>query len=102
MRIYSLKVRDDAKKDPGCAVVELSGLELIALNNILCKRLVKAAAVLSCLPTWPAQRIPQTLLCSMGGFDKIDLSAMERLYAQCPERNRNGLEGETSEKFAGD
>ena len=37
MRIYSLKVRDDAKKDPGCAVVELSGLELIALNNILCK-----------------------------------------------------------------
>ena len=37
MRIYSLKVRDDAKKDPGCAVVELSGLELIALNNILSK-----------------------------------------------------------------
>lgn len=26
MRIYSLKVCDDAKKDPGCAVVELSGL----------------------------------------------------------------------------
>lgn len=71
MRIYSLKVRDDAKKDPGCAVVELSGLELIALNNILCKRwLVKVAAVLSCLSTWPAQRIPQTLLCSMGALIK--------------------------------
>lgn len=60
MRIYSLKVRDDALKDPGYAVVQ------------------------------------------HGGFDKIDLSAMERLYARCPERNRNGLEGETSEKFAGD
>ena len=35
MRIYSLKVRDDAKEDPGYAVVKLSGLELIALNNIL-------------------------------------------------------------------
>ena len=37
MRIYSLKVRDDAKEDPGYAVVKLSGLELIALNNILSK-----------------------------------------------------------------
>lgn len=37
MRIYSLKVRDDAKEDPGYAMVKLSGLELIALNNILCK-----------------------------------------------------------------
>lgn len=36
-----------------------------------------------------------------GGFDKIDLSAMERLYAQRPERKRNGLEGELSEKFIG-
>lgn len=37
MRIQSLNQRDDAKKDDGSAVIELSGLELIALNNILSK-----------------------------------------------------------------
>ena len=37
MRIQSLNQRDDVKKDAGSATVELSGLELIALNNILCK-----------------------------------------------------------------
>lgn len=37
MRIQSLNRRDDVKKDAGSATVELSGLELIALNNILCK-----------------------------------------------------------------
>lgn len=37
MRIQSLNQRDDVKKDAGSATVELSGLELIALNNILSK-----------------------------------------------------------------
>lgn len=102
MRICSLKVRDNALKDPGCAVVELSGLELIALNNILGKlaredRNKSELIVNMACTTHTANAVVQH-----GGFDKIDLSAMERLYAQCPERKRNGLEGETSEKFAGD
>lgn len=102
MRIYSLKVRDDAKKDPGCAVAELSGLELIALNNILCKMAREGGSSSELLVNMACTTHTANAVVQHGGFDKIDLSAMERLYAQCPERNRNGLEGETSEKFAGD
>lgn len=102
MRIYSLKVRDDAKKDPGCAVVKLSGLELIALNNILSKTAKEAKCDSDLLAGMVCVTHTANAVVQHGGFDKIDLSAMERLYAQRPERNRNGLEGETSEKFAGD
>ena len=102
MRIYSLKVRDDAKKDPGCAVVELSGLELIALNNILCKMAREGGGSSELLVNMACTMHTANAVVQHGGFDKIDLSAMERLYAQCSDRNRNGLEGETSEKFAGD
>lgn len=102
MRIYSLKVRDDAKKDPGCAVVKPSGLELIVLNNILCKMAREGGGSSELLVNMACTTHTANAVVQHGGFDKIDLSAMERLYAQCPEGNRNGLEGETSEKFAGD
>lgn len=102
MRIYSLKVRNDAKKDPGCAVVGLSGLELIALNNILCKIAREGGSRSELLVNMACTTHTANAVVQHGGFDKIDLSAMERLYAQCPDGNRNGLEGETSEKFAGD
>lgn len=102
MRIYSLTVRDDAKKGPGYAVVGLSGLELIALNNILCKMAREGGSSSELLVNMACTTHTANAVVQHGGFDKIDLSAMERLYTQCPERNRNGLEGETSEKFAGD
>lgn len=102
MRIYSLKVRNDALKDPGYAVVALSGLELIALNNILCKMAREGGSSSELLVNMACTTHTANAVVQHGGFDKIDLSAMERLHARCPERNRNGLEGETSEKFAGD
>lgn len=102
MRIYSLTVRDDAQKGPGYAVVGLSGLELIALNNILCKMAREGGSSSELLVNMACTTHTANAVVQHGGFDKIDLSAMERLYAQCPERNRNGLEGEISEKFAGD
>ena len=102
MRIYSLKVRDDAKKDPGCAVVELCVLELIALYNILCKIAREGGSSSELLVNMACTTHTANAVVQYGGFDKIDLSAMERLHAQCPDRNRNGLEGETSEKLAGD
>lgn len=102
MRIYSLKVRDDAKKDPGCAVVELSGLELIALNNILCKMAREGGSSSELLVNMACTTHTANAVVQHGGFDKIDLSAMERLYARRTENKRNGPKGETSEKFAGD
>lgn len=101
MRICSLKVRDDARKDPGCALVELSGLELIALNNILRKMTREGGGGSELLVNMACTTYTANAVVQHGGFDKIDLSAMERLYAQRPERKRNGLEGELSEKFIG-
>lgn len=102
MRIYSLKVRDDALKDPGYAVVGLSGLELIALNNILCKMARESGSRSELLVNMACTTHTANAVVQHGVFDKIDIIAMERLYAQRPKIKRNGLEGETSEKFAGD
>lgn len=102
MRICSLKVRDNALKDPGCAVVELSGPELIALNNILGKLAREDSNKSEMLVSMACAVHAANAVVQHGGFDKIDLSAMERLYTQRPEIKRNGLEGEISEKFAGD
>ena len=64
MRIQSLNQRDDAKKDDGSAVIELSGLELIALNNILSK-VSKEAECRS--------------IVQHSSLDKIDFHKMEEL-----------------------
>jgi hypothetical protein len=37
MRIRSLIYRDHAKNEPGSAIVELTGEEIVALNNIIRK-----------------------------------------------------------------
>lgn len=79
MRIYSLTVRDDAKKDPGYAVVELSGLELIALNNILCKMAREGGRSSELLVNMACTTHTANAVVQHGGFDKIDLSAMEML-----------------------
>lgn len=77
MRIYSLKVRDDAKEDPGYAVVKLSGLELIALNNILCKMAREGGSSSELLVNMACTTHTANAVVQHGG-------------------------GETSEKFAGD
>ena len=86
MRIYSLKVRDDALKDPGYAVVELSGLELIALNNILCKIARERGSSSELLVNMACTTHTANAVVQHEGVDKIDLSAIERLYEQCLER----------------
>lgn len=86
MRICSLKWRDDAKKDPGCAVVKLSGLELIALNNILCKMAREGGSSSELLVNMACTTHTANAVVQHDGFDKIYLSAMERLYEQCLER----------------
>lgn len=84
MRIYSLKVRDDAKKDPGCAVVELSGLELIALNNILSKTSKGAKRDYDCLAGMVCVTYTANALVQHGGLDSVDILALsevdERLH----------------------
>ena len=86
MRIYSLKVRDDAKKDPGCAVVELSWLELIALNNILSKTAKGAKRDYDCLAGMVCVTHTANALVQHGRFDRFDLNKLE-------EKLRNGGKG---------
>ena len=75
MRIQSLNQRDDAKKDDGSAVIELSGLELIALNNILSKVSKEAEMLLK------MTRVVHTAnsIVQHGSLDKIDFHKMEEL-----------------------
>lgn len=79
MRIQSLNQRDDVKKDAGSAVIELSGLELIALNNILCK--VAKEAEYSAEILLGMTRVVHTAnaLVQHGSLDKIDLHKLEEL-----------------------
>lgn len=79
MKICLLKVRDDALKDPGCAVVELSGLELIALNNVLGKLAREGGSSSELLVNMARTVHTANAVVQHGGFDKIDLSAMEML-----------------------
>ena len=83
MRIYSLKVRDDAKKDPGCAVVELSGLELIALNNILSKTAKGAKRDYDCLASMVCVTHTANALVQHGCLDIYDVNNLK-------EKLRNG------------
>ncbi len=83
MRIYSLKVRDDAKKDPGCAVVELSWLELIALNNILSKTSKGAKRDYDCLAGMVCVTYTANALVQHGCLDIYDVNNLE-------EKLRNG------------
>lgn len=93
MRIYSLKVRDDAKKDPGCAVVELSGLELIALNNILSKTAKEAKHDSDLLAGMVCVTHTANALVQHGCFDRLDLNKLE-------EKLRNG--GKSNADAGGD
>lgn len=83
MRICSLKWRDDAKEDPGYAVVKLSGLELIALNNILSKTVKEAKHYSDLLAGMVCVTHTANALVQHGCFDLFDLNKME-------EKLRNG------------
>ena len=79
MRIQSLNQRDDAKKDDGSAVIELSGLELIALNNILSK--VSKEAECRSEMQLKMTRVVHTAnsIVQHSSLDKIDFHKMEEL-----------------------
>lgn len=79
MRIQSLNQRDDVKKDAGSATVELSGLELIALNNILCKVAKESECDSEIL--FGMTRVVHTAnsIVQHGSLDKIDLHKVEEL-----------------------
>ena len=79
MRIQSLNQRDDAKKDDGSAVIELSGLELIALNNILHKVAKEAECGSEMLLGMTRVVHTANSIVQHGSLDKIDLHKMEEL-----------------------
>ena len=96
MRIYSLKVRDDAKEDPGYAVVKLSGLELIALYNILsktAKEAKEAKRYSNLLAGMVCVTHTANALVQHGCFDRFDLKKLE-------EKLRNG--GKSNADSGGD
>lgn len=93
MRIYSLNVRDDAKEDPGYAVVKLSGLELIALNNILSKTAKEAKSYSDLLAGMVCVTHTANALVQHGCFDHFDLNKLE-------EKLRNG--GKSNADSGGD
>ena len=79
MRIQSLNQRDDAKKDDGSAVIELSGLELIALNNILCK--VAKESECDSEMFFGMTRVVHTAnsIVQHGGLDSVDILALSNV-----------------------
>lgn len=87
MRIYSLKVRDDAKEDPGCAVVKLSWLELIALNNILSKTAKEAKSYSDLLAGMVCVTHTANALVQHGCFDRFDLNKLEEKLRNGGKRN---------------
>lgn len=81
MIILTLNRRDDVKKDAGSAMLELSGLELIALNNILCK-IAKEAECRSEILLGMAKSVhTANSIVQHGSLDRIDLQKLEEL--QC-------------------
>lgn len=87
MRIYSLKVRDDAKEDPGYAVVKLSGLELIALNNILSKTAKEAKSYSDLLAGMVCVTHTANALVQHGCFGRFDLNKLEEKLRNGGKRN---------------
>lgn len=79
MIILTLNRRDDVKKDAGSAMFELSGLELIALNNILCKIAKEADSKSEMLLGMARAVYAANSIVQHGSFDKIDLHKMEEL-----------------------
>ena len=87
MRIYSLTVRDDAKEDHGYAVVKLSGLELIALNNILSKTAKEAKQYSDLLAGMVCVTHTANALVQHGCFDRFDLNKLEEKLRNGGKRN---------------
>lgn len=81
MVIHTLNRRDDAKKDVGSAMIELNGLELIALNNILCKVAKEAECRSEILLGMAKAVYTANSIVQHGSLDRIDLQKLEEL--QC-------------------
>lgn len=81
MVIHALNRRDDVKKNVGSAMIELNGLELIALNNILCKVAKKAECRSEILLGMAEAVYTANSIVQHGSLDRIDLQKLEEL--QC-------------------
>lgn len=83
MRIRLLIYRDHAKNEPGSAVVELTGEEIVTLNNII-RRATKEQEGKSASLEMAKSSILLNALVQHGGLDSVDILALsevdERLH----------------------
>lgn len=84
MRIRSLIYRDHAKNEPGSAIVELTGEEIVTLNNII-RKATKEQKGKSASLEMAKSSILLNALVQHGCLDSVDILALseidERLHA---------------------
>lgn len=84
MRIRSLIYRDHAKNEPGSAIVELTGEEIVTLNNII-RKATKEQKGKSASLEMAKSSILLNALVQYGSLDSVDILALsevdERLHA---------------------
>ena len=84
MRIRSLIYRDHAKNEPGSAIVELTGEEIVTLNNII-RKATKEQKGKSASLEMAKSSILLNALVQHGSLDSVDILALsegdERLHA---------------------
>ncbi len=83
MRIRSLIYRDHAKNEPGSAVVEMTGKEIVTLNNII-RKATKEQDGKSASLEMAKSSILLNALVQHGNLDSVDILALsevdERLH----------------------
>jgi hypothetical protein len=83
MRIRSLIYRDHSKNEPGSAIVELTGEEIVTLNNII-RKATKEQEGKSASLEMAKSSILLNALVQHGGLDSVDILALsevdERLH----------------------
>lgn len=83
MRIRSLIYRDHAKNEPGSAIVELTGEEIVTLNNII-RKATKEQKGKSASLEMAKSSILLNALVQHGSLDSVDILALsevdERLH----------------------
>lgn len=78
MRIRSLIYRDHAKNEPGSAVIELTGEEVVTLNNII-RKATKEKEGKSASLEMAKSSILLNALVQHGGLDSVDILALSEV-----------------------
>lgn len=78
MRIRSLIYRDHAKNEPGSAVIELTGEEIVTLNNII-RKATKEKEGKSASLEMTKSSILLNALVQHGGLDSVDILALSEV-----------------------